>query len=97
VALPAARREVRLTPRERCYNVGGNMELKLRKIGNSYGVILPAEVLETLQVREGGKLTLLPNDKGFQLSIEDAEFEEQMRRARSLMARYRQTLRELAK
>lgn len=73
------------------------MELKLRKIGNSYGVILPVDVLEALQVKEGGKLTLLPNDKGFQLSAEDAEFDEQMRRARSLMSRYSQTLRELAK
>lgn len=73
------------------------MELKLRKIGNSYGVILPADVLEALQVKEGGKLTLLPNDKGFQLTAEGAEFEEQMRRARSLMSRYSQTLRELAK
>lgn len=73
------------------------MELKLRKIGNSYGVILPADVLEALQVKEGGKLTLLPNAKGFQLTAEDAEFEEQMRRARLLMARYSQTLRELAK
>jgi putative addiction module antidote len=73
------------------------MELKLRKIGNSLGVILPAEVLDALQVKEGGKLTLLPNDKGFQLSAEDVEFEAQMQRARSLMSRYRQTLRELAK
>ncbi|HEX6812961.1 MAG TPA: AbrB/MazE/SpoVT family DNA-binding domain-containing protein [Planctomycetota bacterium] len=73
------------------------MELKLRRIGNSYGVILPAEVLKALQVKEGGTLTLLPNEKGYQLSIEDAEFEEQMRVARSLMTRYSQTLRELAK
>ncbi|HEX5050685.1 MAG TPA: AbrB/MazE/SpoVT family DNA-binding domain-containing protein [Planctomycetota bacterium] len=73
------------------------MELKLRKIGNSYGVILPTDVLEALQVREGGKLTLLPNAKGFQLTVEDAEFEKQMQRARSLMSRYSQTLRELAK
>lgn len=80
-----------------CYNVGSNMELKLRKIGNSYGVILPAEVLKALQVREGGSLTLLPNDKGFQLTAEDAEFQQQLQEARSLMARYSQTLRELAK
>jgi putative addiction module antidote len=73
------------------------MELKLRKIGNSYGVILPAEVLKALQVREGGSLTLLPNDKGFQLTAEDAEFQQQLQEARSLMARYSQTLRELAK
>lgn len=73
------------------------MELKLRKIGNSLGVILPGEVLESLQVREGGSLTLLPNEKGFQLSAEDAEFDDQMAIARSLIARYRQTLRKLAK
>lgn len=73
------------------------MELKLRKIGNSYGVILPAEVLKTLQVQEGGSLTLLPNANGFQLTAEDAEFQEQLQEARSLMARYSQTLRELAK
>ena len=73
------------------------MELKLRKIGNSFGVILPAAVLEALHVKEGGKLTLVPNDKGFQLSVEDAEFAAQMDAARSLMRRYRQTLRELAK
>ncbi len=74
------------------------MELKLRKIGNSYGVILPAEVLGVLQVKEGGTLLLLPQaGSGFQLTAENAEFEKQMRSARSLMARYRETLRELAK
>lgn len=75
------------------------MELKLRKIGNSYGVILPSEIIEQLQVKEGGALTLLPNREGpgFQLTAEGAEFEEQMRAARSLMERYRDTLRELAK
>ena len=73
------------------------MELKLRKIGNSYGVILPGDVLDSLQVREGGMLTLLPNEKGFQLSVEDAEFAAQMQRARSLMTRYAKTLRELSK
>ena len=79
------------------YNMRSNMELKLRKIGNSYGVILPAEVVKALQVKDGSKLTLLPNEKGYQLSVEDAEFEEQMRVARSLMKRYSRTLRELAK
>ncbi|MBL8732677.1 MAG: AbrB/MazE/SpoVT family DNA-binding domain-containing protein [Planctomycetes bacterium] len=73
------------------------MELKLRKIGNSYGVLLPAEVLKALNVEAGSRLTLLPNDKGYQLSVEDSEFEEQMRAARSLMTRYNRTLRELAK
>ena len=37
----------------------------------------PEDVLEALHVKEGGKLTLVPNDKGFQLSVEDAEFAAQ--------------------
>ncbi len=49
------------------------MELELRKIGNSLGVILPAEVLEALQIEAGDKLTLLPNDKGFQLTAEGGD------------------------
>ena len=73
------------------------MRLKLRKIGNSLGVILPADVLKTLQVREGSNLSLLPNETGYQLSADDAEFERQMDIARDLMKRYRSTLRELAK
>ncbi|MFY9341574.1 MAG: AbrB/MazE/SpoVT family DNA-binding domain-containing protein [Planctomycetota bacterium] len=73
------------------------MELKVRKIGNSLGVILPAEVLAALQLEEGDKMTLMPNEQGFQITAEDAEFDEQMQRARALMVRYRQTLRELAK
>jgi len=74
-----------------------NMKLKLRKIGTSLGVILPREVLKALQVKDGGTLTLLPNEKGFQLFAENTEFEEQMRAARSLMVRYSQALSELAK
>ncbi len=75
------------------------MELKLRKIGNSLGVILPSEVLGALQVKEGGSLQLLPSTSGsgFQLTAENTEFDTQMRAARLLMVQYRATLRELAK
>lgn len=75
------------------------MDLKLRKIGNSYGVILPGEVLRALAVKEGDNLTLIPNEKGkgFQLTAEDGEFEAQIEIARSLMRRYHDTLRELSK
>lgn len=86
-----------MTSRGPRYNLRGNMELKLRKIGNSVGIILPSEVLESLQVKVGGKIALVANERGYQLSAEESEFEEQMRHARSLMARYRGTLRELAK
>ena len=48
-------------------------------------------------MKVGGKIGLVANERGYQLSAEDSEFEEQMRHARSLMARYRGTMRELAK
>jgi len=61
-------------------------------------VILPSEVLGTLRVKEGSTLQLLPNASGgYRLTAEDEEFEEQMRAARALMVRYRETLRELDK
>ena len=75
------------------------MELKVRKIGNSFGVILPGEVIEQLQAKEGTLLQLLPNPQGpgFHLVPDTAEFSRQMEIARGLMQRYRETLRELAK
>jgi len=88
-----------LTTSKSRYNMRYNMEIKVRKIGNSYGVILPGEVLDQLQVKEGGMVQLLPNAEGtgFQLTAESTEFETQMRAARDLMQRYRETLRELSK
>ena len=47
------------------------MELKLRMMGNSVGVILPNEVLESLQVKVGDKIKLVTNEKGYQLSAAD--------------------------
>ncbi|MCU7924723.1 MAG: AbrB/MazE/SpoVT family DNA-binding domain-containing protein, partial [Candidatus Thiodiazotropha sp. (ex Dulcina madagascariensis)] len=49
--------------------------LKLRKIGSSVGVILPKEMLERLNLREGDKLYADENRNGVQLSPYDPEFE----------------------
>jgi putative addiction module antidote len=75
------------------------MDLELRRIGTSYGVILPGEVLRALAVKEGDILTLVPSEKGkgFLLTAKDGEFEAQKGIARSLMRRYHDTLRELSK
>jgi hypothetical protein len=54
-------------------------------------------VLSALDVGEGSTLTPDERGEGYQLRAGDAEFETQMRLARSLMSRYRATLRELAK
>ena len=75
------------------------MQLRIRKIGNSLGVILPAEALRVLGVKEKSTLSLVPNQdgKGYTLQREEREFEEDMRVAQDLIRRYRETLRELAK
>jgi putative addiction module antidote len=74
------------------------VELKVRKFGNSLGVILPKEVLPPLTATEGDRLLLLESlDGTYQLTPWDPEFEEQMRIARGIMDRYRNTLRILAK
>ena len=74
------------------------MELKVRKIGNSLGVILPKELLHALRVEEEGVvLHATETPDGFQLTPYDPHFEEGMEAFRKVRVRYRDTLRELAK
>lgn len=71
---------------------------KLRKIGNSLGVILPKETLNELQVEEGQALYItIAEDGSLRLAPVDEEFERQMEIGRDLTKRYRNALRELAK
>lgn len=74
------------------------IETKVRKIGNSLGIVLPKEALQALRVEEGATLYLTeaPNSS-LQITPERAGFAEKMRIAESLMDRYRNALRELAK
>jgi putative addiction module antidote len=74
------------------------VEVKVRKFGNSLGVILPREVLARLHSGEGGKLFLVESPHGdFRLTAHDPVFEQKMAKADSIMERYRNTLRQLAK
>ena len=72
-------------------------ELKLRKIGNSLGVVLPKEVVAHMNVAEGDTLTVTETQDGVRLSAGDPEFAKTMAVFESLNRRYRNTLRELAK
>lgn len=74
------------------------MELKLRKVGNSLGVVLPKEALARLKVEEGQALYLTEAPDGsYRVTAEDQEFGRQMEVAESIIRRYRNALRELAK
>ena len=75
------------------------VKLKVRKFGNSLGVVLPKEAIQRLGVAEGEHLMLVESaEGGYQIPPpSDEEFEEKMNKARDLMARYRNTLRALSK
>ncbi|MCW3836558.1 AbrB/MazE/SpoVT family DNA-binding domain-containing protein [Sphingomonas canadensis] len=71
--------------------------LKVVRVGNSAGVILPKEVLAKLRVALGDELSISEVPGGIALTRHDPGFEEQMKTAREVMARRRNALRELAK
>lgn len=73
------------------------LSLKVRKIGNSLGVVLPKEALSHLHVEEGDTLTLTESQDGVRLTATDPTFTETMEVFECLSRRYRNALRELAK
>lgn len=74
------------------------VELKVRRFGNSLGVVLPREVINRLHASDGEALFLVEGPDGsYQLTPYDPEFQKKMTVAEDLMRRYRNTLRELAK
>jgi len=74
------------------------LELKLRKIGNSVGLVLPKEALAHLKAEEGETVLLSESPDGsLRLNTAKPEVSRQMKAAQSIMERYRNTLRELAK
>jgi len=71
--------------------------LKLRRVGDSVGAVLPEEALSKLRAREGDTIYLTESNDGFRLTIGDPEFERQMEIAETGMHDFRKTLRALAK
>jgi putative addiction module antidote len=73
-------------------------ELKLRKVGNSIGTILPKEALARLNAESGDALYLSETtDGGFRVTASNPEFARKMQIADRLSRRYRHALKELAK
>lgn len=74
------------------------LELKLRRVGNSVGLVLPKEALARLNAREGDAIVFTDTpDGGFRVTPSKADFAQQMKAAEKVIDRYRNTLRELAK
>lgn len=74
------------------------METKVRKIGNSLGILLPKDAVQSLRVKEGDTLYLTeaPNNS-LGITPERPGFSDIMALAEDGMNRYRNALRELAK
>ena len=71
--------------------------LKARPVGNSTGVTLPKEVLDRLKIQSGDTVYLTESPDGYRLTAYNPNFARQMEAAQSVMGRYKDALRELAK
>ena len=73
------------------------MNITIRKIGNSEGIIIPKDVLDRMGVKAGDELTLKEESGQIQLIPQNADLAEQLKATRMGMEKYRVALRELAK
>jgi putative addiction module antidote len=72
-------------------------ELTLRKVGNSVGLTLPKELLTKLRVNEGDTVFVTETPEGLLLSAYDPDFEAAIQAYAKGNAKYKNTLRQLAK
>jgi len=71
--------------------------IKVRRVGNSLGVILSREMLAALGVTEGDDLFAVRTPEGLRLTPYDPHFAAAIRSGRRYMRRYRNAMRELAR
>ena len=71
--------------------------VKVRKVGNSLGVILTKDVVESLGVAEGDELFAIRTPEGIRLTPYDPDFATVIESTREYMRRHRAALHELAK
>lgn len=79
-----------------CYNTRMNMQLKITKIGNSAGVILPKELLARLRVEAGDSLFVSETPDGVRITAANPDFAAKMAAAEAIMREDRDILRVLA-
>ena len=74
-----------------------NATLKITKIGNSAGVVLPKELLSRLRAGIGDSLYVTEAPDGIRISAANPDFATQMELAEQIMREDRNVLRALAK
>ncbi len=73
------------------------VKLKVRKIGNSLGVILPKEALAMLKVDDGDEIVMSPTDTGASLQSTDEVFEAAMKAFERSKKKFKNAYKELSK
>jgi antitoxin component of MazEF toxin-antitoxin module len=73
------------------------MQLKVRKIGNGYGVLLPKKLLDEMSLAEGSLLDVDRVEGVYRMTPADAEFTKQVEAFLRTEPLHRNTYRELAK
>jgi putative addiction module antidote len=71
--------------------------LKIIRIGNSLGVVLPREIIADLDVEKGDRLYLTRSPEGYRITKSDPDFERRVALARRIMSKRHNALRELSK
>lgn len=72
--------------------------LKVRKVGNSLGIVLPKETLQRLNIGEGETVYLTETfDNGYRVTAYNENFSKQIATAEEIMREDRDLLKELAK
>ncbi len=74
-----------------------NATLKITRIGNSAGIVLPKDLLARLRVGPGDVLHLTEAPDGVRLTAHDPDFAATMELAEDIMREDRKILRALAK
>jgi antitoxin component of MazEF toxin-antitoxin module len=73
------------------------MELKIRKIGNGYGVLFPKQLLDEMRVAENSVIQVEKVGEAHQMKPLDEQFSRHVEAYLRTEPRHRQTYRELAK
>ena len=71
--------------------------VKVRRVGNSLGVILTKDVVDSLGVAEGDELFAVRTPEGIHLTPFDPDFAQAIESTRDYMRRHRNAMHELAK
>lgn len=71
--------------------------LKVIRIGNSLGVVLPREIVAELAVEKGDRLYLTRSPEGYRVTKSDPEFEQRVALARRVISKRHNALREMSK